>query len=320
MALSSRQALDSLVLYLDSQGGVGTLQSLQRAVLAKGYRALDGDGHWPVMDFPLAIQRALGGEEEPGRVVAGTCALFYAFADIIDDAQDHDLAEVPWQSWGWEQAVNTGLSLLFLSLQVLSDGLPPERAARVSELFVRAGLEMTHGQHVDLTGQAVPQPSWPLYLQVIERKSGASFGAYAQAMALACGVQADRSRPFRDFGRALGTLFQMLNDTYELWGPRLSSDYANQRLTLPIVLALEQLQPEARDRFERLMSRPATAEGQRELVELLEASGIKGYATLRIEVYRKRARDLAVSLGLDSEPYLDELLRIPAFPDFQVAI
>lgn len=272
------------------------------------------------MDFPLAIHRASGGDAEAAQVVAGTCALFYAFADIIDDAQDHDLAEVPWKAWGWEQAVNTGTSLLFLSLQHLSDGLPLERAALISDLFIRAGLEMTHGQHVDLAGQSGPDPSWPFYLQVIERKSGASFGAYAQAMAMACGASADRSLAYRDFGRALGILFQMLNDTYELWGTRLSPDYANQRLTLPIVLALEQFLPAAREHFERLMGQPATLEGQRELVHLLEAVGIKGYSTLRIEVYRKRAKDLAGSLGLNQEPYLNELMEIPAFPDFQVAI
>lgn len=320
MALTSRQALDSLVEYLDTQDGVGTLQVLQRAVLAKGYRALERDGHWPVMDFPLAIHRAIGGDDAAGRVVAGTCALFYGFADVIDDAQDHDLAEDPWATWGWEQAVNTGTSLLFLSLRHLTDGLPPERAAAVSDLFVRAGLEMTHGQHVDLHGQGHPAPSWPLYLQVIERKSGASFGAYAQAMAIACGVGLERSLPFRDFGRALGMLFQMWNDTYELWGPRLSPDYANQRLTLPIVLALEQFQPAARAQLERILGEPASLQGQQELVQLLEASGVRGYVTVRIEVYRKRAQALARSLGLDTEPYLNELLEIPAFPDFQVAI
>lgn len=271
------------------------------------------------MDFPLSIHQAIGGPTRAARTVAQACALFYAFADITDDAQDHDMPPDPWETWGWEQAVNTGTSLLFQSLQILYDRVP-EKASELVPVFVQAGLEMTHGQHTDLRGQAMEAPTLSEYLTAIQQKSGASFGAYAQAMAIACGRSLAESQDFREFGRLLGTIFQMLNDTYELWSGRLSPDFANRRLTLPFVLALEQLQGEPRERLTGLLSGPATLETQLAVVTFLENTGIKGYATLRIEVYRKRARALASRLGLDTVSYLSRLLDIPAFPDHQVAI
>lgn len=317
MELSARSVLERLTLYLDCQTGVGTLRELQRAVLRKGDRALEKDGHWPIVDFPLAIHKALGSDPGPAEAVAGSCALFYAFADITDDAQDHALGPEPWETWGWEQAVNTGTSLLFLSLQHLFDRLEPALAGRLASIFVRAGNEMTLGQHDDLIGQTA-EPALARYLLLIERKSGASFGAYAEAMAAASG--SIMASEFRDFGRNLGMIFQMMNDTYELWSNRLSPDLVNGRLSLPIILALEQLEGEQKRRLQALLRPSADLECQRQLVGFLEESGIKAYATLRIEVYKRRAKQLAQRLGIERDPYLACLLDLPAFPQANMAV
>lgn len=320
MALTASSAIEALFAYLASQPCPGTLQSLQRAVLSKGVRSLEAEGHWPIMDFPLAIYRNLGGESEGGLALGGACALFYAFADITDDAQDHDLSPEPWEAWGWEQAVNTGSSLLFSCLQYLYERFPAPRAGALVEVFSRAGLEMTYGQHLDLRGQAMDCPSVQAYLQAIEGKSGASFGAYAESVAIVLGQDAEQVKEFRAFGRALGMVFQMLNDTYDLWGARQSSDFANRRLSLPFVLGLEQLRAEPKERLIQLLGGPIDLAHQRELVKLLEAGGIKGYATLRVEVYRKQAVLLAERIGVDSDPYLSRLLNLPAFPTDPIAV
>lgn len=317
---TTRDVFDLLHRYLGAQAGVGTLHELQRAVLAKSQAAFEREGHWPIVDFPLAIHRQLNGASEPGRAIAAACLLFYSFADVIDDAQDHDLSADPWDRWGWEQAVNTGTSLLFLSLQALHDLLPRDQVGPVAEIFVRAGLAMTAGQHVDLIGQGGQIPGVQEYLHMIEGKSGASFGAYAAATAALNGQPSHRIKDFAEMGRALGGLFQMVNDTYELWDARYSPDYANRRLSLPLVLAYEQLQGVLREAFLNLLSEPPSLELQYDLVMLLERGGIKEYATLRIEVYRKRALALAQQLGVAGDPYLKRLLEIPAFPETPVAI
>ncbi|HEY9855553.1 MAG TPA: polyprenyl synthetase family protein [Stenomitos sp.] len=319
MDLSASHVFQTLEAYLERQSCPGTLQVLQRAVLSKGSLAVQADGHWPIVDFPLALHRALGGDPAVGLGVAGTCAMFYGFADVVDDAQDHDLTAVPWDAWGWEQAVNTGLALLFESLQYLYE-VAPQAAPAIVEVFIRAGRTMTHGQHVDLIGQDVQQPGWQSYLSAVERKSGASFGAYAQAIALANGQSPETAMVYQDLGRSLGVLFQMLNDTYELWNDRLSSDFENRRLSLPIALGFEQLQGAARQQLVSVLSGPRTLETQHQLVDFLEASGVKGYATLRIEVYRRKIEGLVAQLGLSGVPYLGRLLEIPAFPQHHVAI
>lgn len=319
MDLSASHVFRTLEAYLDRQPCPGTLQDLQRAVLAKGQAAIRADGHWPIVDFPLALHGALGGSVAAGLGVAGACALFYGFADVIDDAQDHDLPSLPWADWGWEQAVNTGLSLLFESLQYLYEAVP-QAAPAIVAVMVRAGRTMTYGQHLDLIGQKARLLGWPSYLEAIERKSGASFGAYAQAVALANGLSNEAVASYQLLGQSLGILFQMLNDSYELWNNRLSSDFSNRRLSLPIALGFEQLAGEARSTFESLLSGPRDLAAQRRLVAFLEASGVKGYATLRIEVYRRKVEGLVAQLGLSDVPYLARLLDIPAFPQTHIAI
>ncbi|MBO9540367.1 polyprenyl synthetase family protein [bacterium] len=317
---TSRDALDALYRYLETQQAPESLLGLQRAVLSKAERALASTGQWTVLDYPLALARALGVPAEAALPVAGACALFYAFADVTDDAQDHDLAPSPWDAWGWEQAVNTGTALLFASLRSLEERLPVEVAAQASAVLVRAGLEMSYGQHMDLIGLAAERAGLADYMLAIERKSGASFGAYAELVAIAGGLEPARVAAYRAFGRALGTLYQMMNDTHELWGMALCPDFVNRRRALPFVLAFEQLSEEALIRFRRLLEGPADWEHQAELVALLEAAGIKSYLTMRIELQRRRALDLATQLGIGAEPYLAGMLASPAFPTAPVAI
>jgi geranylgeranyl pyrophosphate synthase len=311
---TTERLFDDVTRFLDSQNVPGTLQALQRAVLSKARRKFEHEGRFSILDFPLAIQRALGGPDEVGGAIAGAALLFYASADVIDDAVDHDLASDPWTRWGWEQATNTGLSLLFLSLTYLQDTLGAVRAAPALTVFVHAGHSMAAGQHLDLIGQDLEQATIADYTAFVERKTGASFAAYAEAIALLCGREPAESARCGEFGEALGSMLQMISDNYELWNPTLSSDYVNRRLSFPLVLALEQAQGEARARLLELLSGDRTYDRQRELVALLESLGTRGYATLRIEVYRKRASDLARSLGLSEEPYLRQLLEFPAFP------
>lgn len=315
----SRLVFSSLFDYLEKQSFPGGLHSLLRAVLAKGLTALEQEGHWPILDLPLTIHRSLNGLPEVGISLGGCCVLFYAFSDVIDDAQDHDLAVEPWEKWGWEQAVNTGTNLLFQSLKYLHDSLPGGIADSLVRILVTSGLEMTAGQHLDLQGHQV-SGGYGDYLGLIERKSGASLGAYVELVARANEVNQDRLLTYRNFGRSVGILFQMLNDTHELWNGEISPDYVNRRLSLPICLALEQLSGNDRVDLLFLLEGSRDISQQYKLVSLLERTGIKAYAQVRVEAARRRAIDLAREIGLASEPYVSRVLSISAFPDSRILI
>lgn len=320
MTPTSQDVLEFLFDYVETQASSGTLQYLQRAVLQKGHRLLEREGQWPILDFPLNVGRILGVGSEEARAVAATCALFHGFADVTDDAQDHDLAPDPWATWGWEQAVNTGTSLLFQSLALLFDYLPSRLAGDITAVFVRAGLEMTYGQHVDLRGAIHADTRLGDYQLMVERKSGASFGAYGEAMALASGANPQVAQEIRAFARSLGVMFQSISDLHELWRPTLSSDFVNRRASFPIVLGFEQLTGAPRERFLALLRGEANLDSQRDLTTLLEKAGVRAYATLRIEVYRRQARAVAERLKIDADSYFSSLVAFPAFPEKPVAL
>lgn len=319
MSEESRQVFLRLFDYLEEQSFPGSLYPLLRAVLAKGLSAVEQEGHWPILEFPLTLHRSLNGQTEIGRILGGCIVLFYAFSDVIDDAQDHDLSAEPWDKWGWEQAVNTGTSLLFLSLKYLQDSLPAGKSETLVQVLVRAGVEMTEGQHLDLL-RLDASAGFPDYLKQVERKSGASLGAYLELVARANDVGHDKLLTYRELGRAIGVLFQMLNDTHELWNEEHSPDYANRRLSLPVCLAFEQLTGIDRDELLSLLDGPRDLVCQGELVTLLERTGIKTYAKLRIEAARRRALELARVIGLADDPYVVRVLSIPAFPDSRILI
>ncbi|HEY9898551.1 MAG TPA: polyprenyl synthetase family protein [Pantanalinema sp.] len=300
-----------LSLFLEAQACDGTLQALQRAVLDKALASHRSAGHFPVSDMPGALLSAFSASPSDQLGLGGACVLFYAFADVTDDAQDKDLQPDPWLRWGWEQAVNTGFSLLFLCLRWIRERCPSHAAGMLASLFSEAGLSMTHGQHLDLMGQSVDSPRLDRYLKTIELKSGASFGAYARAASMIGARDEDDCKAFYQFGKALGMMFQMMNDTHELWRNELSSDFRNGRLTLPLVLALEQGRDEG---LMELLEGDRTLERQHDLVQCLEAKGIRANATMRIELLRREAMQLASRLGVRDEPYLSFLLGMPAFP------
>ncbi|MNL79894.1 hypothetical protein D3C87_2065960 [compost metagenome] len=65
---------------------------------------------------------------------------------------------------------------------------------------------------------------------------------------------------------------------------------------------------------------PISLEHQVRLRGMLEEAGIRSYATMRIEVYRRQAREQARQLGLGNETYLAQLIDLPAFPQAEIAI
>jgi geranylgeranyl pyrophosphate synthase len=266
----------------------GPLLEQASAVLTKVLAHYERFEAWPVPELPLRTARALGAPEPLGVGLAAASVLFYAASDIIDDAQDDELATHPtWPAWGWPHAVNAGNLLLFLSGEHLA-GLDAPDAAKAAwaEAFARAGRHLARGQFLDFL--ATPDAPWgETQIEcVLADKAGASFACLA-GLAPAWAGRADRA-DWEAFGHTLGRLYQLASDVrpYTAFGP--SSDLAIGKLTLPLAVAKDADPALARAWAEGRALRHLEQEAVKARVA---ATGAVTYACMRVEVLKKEAHD-----------------------------
>lgn len=194
----------------------------------------------PALVAPTMAWRALRGKDLPALYVLNTAHfLFYAFLDLTDDAEDHDLEGVLWQQLGSSLAVNTGSSLLFLSLLSLDllKSHPPfdQKMEPLRTLFIQSGWHLTVGQHRDLASSRYPDQSAKEVLKTHALKTGSSVKLYLESAALLANASPGQQMALADLGASMGVMGQILGDWHNLQ-KSFSSDLANHCQSLPLAL------------------------------------------------------------------------------------
>jgi len=194
---------------------------------------------------------ALGGERRQGLPAAAALELTHNFSLVHDDIQDADRERrhrpTVWAVWGAGQAINAGDSLSTLArlvlLRLADVGLEPAAVVRACRILDEACLAMIEGQCLDLEFEDRAEVSVEDYLEMIEKKSGALFGAALQLGALAAGADETLGERFSRAGRLLGTAFQVRDDLLGVWGRRdvtgkpAAADIRRRKKTLPLLYA-----------------------------------------------------------------------------------
>jgi len=194
---------------------------------------------------------ALGGDRRKGLVAAAALELTHNFSLVHDDIQDADRERrhrpTVWAVWGEGQAINAGDSLLTLArlvlLRLVDAGLEPAAVVRACRILDEACLAMIEGQCLDLEFEEAAQVSLEEYLEMIEKKSGALFGAALHLGALTAGADEALGERFGRAGRLLGTAFQVRDDLLGVWGRRdvtgkpEAADIRRRKKTLPLLYA-----------------------------------------------------------------------------------
>lgn len=164
--------------------------------------------------------------------------LYLLAADLIDDVQDEELARTPHAEVGPAIAVNSGLALLFLSLDFLRrsalDGAGLE--ARLS-LFNRVSLRAVAGQHLDLLGERAART--PDEVLAMHEAKTSSLALIAECGALAAGVDGPTRARYRRVGEAMARLVQVVDDLRDLFGKPCSPDLVLGRPSYPVACLLD---------------------------------------------------------------------------------
>jgi len=190
---------------------------------------------------------------------------------------------------------------------------------RIQEVMANATNTIAEGEVLQLMNAHDPETTEQRYLEVIYRKTAKLFEAGAQMAAIVSGSPREIEQSMVDYGRHLGTAFQLVDDvldykaTAEELGKNLGDDLAEGKPTLPVIYALAHA-PAAEAAKLREAIETGGIDDLVQITRLIETSGGLEY-TARMA---RREKDLAVeALGrLPASKYRDALVTLA---DFAVA-
>jgi len=217
---------------------------------------------------------------------AACMELIHDFSLVHDDIQDKsDLRRgrpTVWKKYGEAHAINAGDALFILahlSISELKDKFTPDVALKAEAVIDRACLDLTRGQHLDMSYESQSGLTIQDYWPMAAGKTAALLSACTQVGAILGNADESTQEAYRDFGHYLGLAFQVHDDYLGIWGDNAltgkstDSDLVTGKKSLPVLYGLGKDGPFAR----RWAEGPLSAEEVPALAEQLAREGAKAF-------------------------------------------
>jgi geranylgeranyl diphosphate synthase, type I len=248
--------------------------------------------------FLLLCNEAAGGDWREALYAAAAVELLHNFSLIHDDIQDnsptrHNRPAV-WKVWGQANAINAGDLLFALSYSALhrltSSHLSSAVILKIWQIFNQTNLELTRGQHLDMSFEQREKVSVDEYISMITGKSAALLAACAQIGSLIATADEAVADKYAEFALNLGIAFQIRDDILGIWGDpsvtgkSVATDILSKKKSLPVLYGLDKSQKLA-DIYRREPLREMDVE---EAVGELQILGAKDYTrSIEAEYYQR---------------------------------
>ncbi|WP_150118924.1 octaprenyl diphosphate synthase [Collimonas fungivorans] len=188
--------------------------------------------------------------------------------------------------------------------------------ARVMQIVADATNVIAEGEVLQLLNMHNPDVSEENYLQVIRSKTAKLFEAAAQLGALIAGAGDDAIDAAGEYGRSLGTAFQLIDDVLDYSGnagdigKNVGDDLREGKPTLPLIYLMEHGSAE-----QRALVRSCIENGDEqhfdEILAAITSSGALNYT--RHEAEKASQRAAAAISGLPNSQFKDSLLQLSVF-------
>jgi len=161
--------------------------------------------------------------------------------DVVDDSDMRRGQRTASTIWGNEAAVLVGDYLYSRAFQMMvrAESMP------VLALLADTTNTIAQGEVMQLLNIRDPDTSEARYHEVIYAKTACLFEAASRIGALLAGADAERESALRDYGKHLGTAFQLVDDALDYsadskeLGKNIGDDLAEGKPTLPLIRALQ---------------------------------------------------------------------------------
>ena len=183
---------------------------------------------------------------------AAALELIHNFSLIHDDIQDqgYERRHQPtvWTLWGSPKALVAGDALQSVgdlaALNCAGVGVPPAVTLKISGLLTESYLEMIEGQYLDLQFEGRHDISMSDYLNMISRKTGALIRCSLNLGAVVGAQEQGVGDAFKESGRAMGYVFQIIDDVLGVWGDEettgkpVGADIRRKKNSYPVVYTM----------------------------------------------------------------------------------
>lgn len=135
-----------------------------------------------------------------------------------------------------------------------------QRSLEVLRILSSASAVIAEGEVMQLAAIHDIATDWDRYLAIIGAKTAALFAAACEIGPVVAGAGAQEAAALRDYGRHLGIAFQIADDVLdydsnlEAFGKMPGNDFAEGKMTAPVILALAQADAPERDFWHRVMA------------------------------------------------------------------
>jgi len=187
---------------------------------------------------------------------------------------------------------------------------------RVMQILSRATTVIAEGEVLQLLNMHDPDVTQESYLRVIRSKTAKLFEAAAQLGALVAGANDDQIEAAGEYGRSLGTAFQLIDDVLDYAGDaaeigkNVGDDLREGKPTLPLIYVMENGTPEQRELIRSCIEQGDETHFDAVLAAVTN-SGALDFTRREAEAAARRAS--AAIADLPESEYKQSLLQLCAF-------
>jgi octaprenyl-diphosphate synthase len=210
--------------------------------------------------------------------------------DVVDESDLRRGRETVNAVWGNAPSVLVGDFLHSRAFEMMVD----IGNIRVMEILSRATNVIAEGEVQQLSFIRNPATTEVEYMEIISRKTAMLFQAAAHAGAVLAGANEKTEHALRDYGLHLGIAFQLVDDqldylgTPEELGKNIGDDLAEGKVTLPLIVAMRNGQPDQKAFVEDAI-RNGGVENLPEMIQLVKATDALKYTSEQANTERCEA-------------------------------
>jgi octaprenyl-diphosphate synthase len=263
----------------------------------------------------LLVCGALGYRGEHRHTLAAVVEFIHTATLLHDDVVDESTLRrgrpTANENFGNPASVLVGDFLYSRAFQMMLD----THSMRVMEILADATNVIAEGEVMQLMNMHDPTLDETGYLQVIRSKTAKLFEGSARLGAVLAGAPAAVEQACADYGQALGTAFQVIDDVLDYdgdvaqMGKNLGDDLREGKVTLPLIVAMRRGEAAQRDLIRRAVETGALEELD-QVVAIVRETGALDAAREAAAGEAQRAIDAAQVLPANA--YTQGLLQLAA--------
>lgn len=231
--------------------------------------------------------------------------------DVVDDSTLRRGRATANESFGNPASVLVGDFLYSRAFQMMLEA----HDMRVMEILADATNVIAEGEVLQLMNMHDAGLDETAYLQVIRSKTAKLFEASARLGAVLAGATPALEQACADYGQALGTAFQVIDDVLdyagaqEEMGKNLGDDLREGKVTLPLIAAMRRGTGEQRALVKRAIETGALDELDH-VVEIVRSTGALEVARDAAAAEARRA--MSAAQQLPANPHAQALVQLAA--------